>query len=169
MAGRTAIDEASIEYIDGIVSAFERRYERAVVEVQACWSLADALGPLLRRKIDTPAPVRMTGTGTGDESAADATATRIGHLLDDLDGAIRFAQNIGTLRVRTAHLERTNQLSGFSPEAVYRVVRSFNDPLTGLAFEPGSLIDSSLVAPAMLVRLHRVKYLCISDRAASAA
>jgi hypothetical protein len=183
-AARDTLNTARQPYIAGIVNAFSERYAAAVRQLQMLWQESDALAAALRSDVPAPLPVKVSGgpkftpMGIGcpefdpikverdlgpDASPPpiDATAARIGATLDRLDGAFNFAAGIRSALRMQSQLSMRTTSRGFdpSPSAVYIVAESFVSHFDNLSFEPGTLVDVSLLGLVTLQRLTSTKKL----------
>lgn len=184
-AARVAVEQARAPYVAAAVSDFQRRYQLAIASVQTMWAEADALGAALRTKVDAELPIKISGgpvptvCGTGfpvcdpirveriagpdtaPPPAIDALAARIGATLDRLDGALNFAAGIRSALRMQSQLAMRASTRGFdpSPSAVYVVAERFVSHFDNLSFEPGTLVDVSLLGLVTLQRLTSTKKL----------
>ena len=175
-AARDAVDRAREQHASAIVATFQQRYREAVEQLQRLWSEGDQLAVALRTSVAMPIPARITGIPApapeflmsplpdvreikltrimGDSivpTPIDATAERLGRTLDGLDGAITFAASLRGLgqRIKTLTVPDSRD---FNPQGVYIVTREFVCPVSQLRFEPGSMIDASLLDLVFLRR-----------------
>ena len=113
-----------------------------------------------------PLPVRVMASVVDGVSRAqpvraevavtvDAAAVALGAKLDQLDGALTLVNAIRQSQTFDSHHHRIGLLRGASTEfsGTYRVIAAFRNLTDGLNFEPGALIDSTLVGPGMMHRL----------------
>ena len=128
----------------------------AAAALEAVIRERDMLSTALRIEIDTSLP---GGIETATPAVTlDPTAERIGGLLDRLDKAITFRDAVLNQRALDGKRERSNTIPpGFRAEGIFQIIKRSTDPLTGLEYLPGTLVDSSLISPSLLARLYMTK------------
>jgi hypothetical protein len=170
VVARDGVDAARLDYAASIAAAFEDRYSQAIATLQALWLEGNRLAFALRVKIEMEVPRRIEGSEPAAAPAIDSTAARIGSALDKLDNAIGFPRAFASMADRAEHLDRRGAApNGFDPAATFTVMKEFGCQLSGLKFEPGMLVNSSLVPASLLARLYSSRFLRYVDRVASAA
>jgi hypothetical protein len=172
------------QYARKATEAFRVKYDAVIRAFQEVSAEGDALASALRFPVEMPLPVKVSGgqretvSGIGipecdpikvervpgtdlQPVTIDPVAQRVGSALDKLDGALNFACGIrSALRMQSQLAMRTTS-RGFdpSPSATYRVMTPFVSHFDGLTFEPGVLVDISLLGMVTLQRLVSTKKL----------
>jgi hypothetical protein len=173
-AARDTLNTARKAYAAGAVEEFQHKYAAAVLALQTTWAEGAELARAMRCDVPMPLPIKVTGGPQqglhpwpaeplpvkterimGDARAApvkiDATAARIGGVLDRLDRAIVFASGLRETQSR----QRTSRPYGDRPvdfAATYRTIQPIRCLFDGLEFAPGTLVDVSLLGPIALSR-----------------
>jgi hypothetical protein len=164
---RALLNAEREQYAASVINDFHARYSAALSALQELQREGDAIAAALGTAVDMPMPSR---DHSGTPVAVDASVQRIGEIMNRLDAACGFAEAMRNLQQREGRLERsTVAMPNVSPDTLFTVIRSFNCPISGQEFAPGSLIDSTLIAPGMLQRLYRSRYLRIDNASATAA
>jgi hypothetical protein len=96
---------------------------------------------------------------TGQLVTADATAARIGSLLDELGSAINYSR--GLVSSRSRHVHNVTSNLPFSGDGLFKVLREFRDSIDGQVYTPETLIDSSLVDVRQLARLTAIRQIVL--------
>jgi hypothetical protein len=148
------------------VAAFRTRYEASVNALQACWEEGRALAATLRTEVPMPLPVRLTTSPIDGTSravpvradvavAVDAEAGRLGAQLDKLDSALALCAAIRQGAELEARHHRLSMDRGTAGEhtGLYKVMLAFRCQTDGLEFQPGELVDSTLIGSGMMHRL----------------
>ncbi len=165
-AERLALEAQRQAYAAEAVRAFEARYAAAVSELQACWETGRALGMALRCEVRMPLPVTLRESPVDGVSRAmpvradvagvvDAEAAKLGAKLDLVDGALAMVAAIRQSALFDQQSHRLGLLRNTAQPAsgVYRVLQPFRNLVDGLEFQPGQLVDSSLIGSSMMSRL----------------
>ena len=180
-AERAALERSRQAYAVHALAAFQERYKDAVANLQACWAAGAALGLALRTEVPMPLPVRVRESLDGTSRAmpiradvagvVDDEAARLGGKLDQIDGALAMVNAIRQSALFDQHTHRLGLLRGTSAEhsGVYRVLQPFQCLTDGLEFQPGQLIDSSLVGSGMAHRLQVGRRFIEPERLSAAA
>jgi hypothetical protein len=168
---RQDLDSAREAYADQVVAEFTTRYNAAVAHLEQLGAEGAQLARSLRVPVDMPAAgVVVDPAPAAIPVPIDETAARIGSALDRLTEAVAFPKAFASIAERAATLERSGTApAGFDAKATYTVAKAFTCSLTGVTFQPGMLIDSSLIPGPMLGRLYRSKYLRSDQISATAA
>jgi hypothetical protein len=160
-AALAKVEDARTTYATGVIADFSRRYAVAVAAMQELWHEADALSKSLRLPVDAAPPVRLIGGTTAcfvaietarlekvlPESAApiavDPLTTRIGIILDGLNEAVNYSKGLAATLTREKFL------------------KPFRDAVDNLPYQPGVLLDASLLGPTSLQRAASVKLIVL--------
>ena len=157
-AERASLEEQRRAYAVQAVEAFQARYTAAVVTLQGLWQESRILGAALKITVPVALPVTVTTSPVDGVAralpiladvpvAVDPAAAKLGEELDKVDGALSL---IGAIK-QTGELEgRHHRLSmsrGTANEhsGVFKVLMSFQCQTDGCEFQPGDLIDSTLI------------------------
>jgi len=182
-----SLDAARAAYAASVIGEFQQRYTPALQQFLRLWHEGRVLSAALRAPVPMQLPYLLTGAvkacfiakedtrvemllpdnGEPTEPAIDATAEKIGHQMDNLTSALNHCQ--GIIAARSRNLPSLSSNLPFSASGTYKVLRTFNCSLTGVAFPVGALIDCSLVAVRELQRLVAVRYIVLVDGGASGA
>ena len=165
-AERAAVDAELRAHAIEATADFSRRYDDAIRSLQSLWNEADLLSKALRCAVPTPLLIKLTTSPvdgstqvvparTGVAVAVEPAATKLGEQLDRLDTALGLCNAVRQSHGFDMHRHRLDLLRGTASEhsGVYRVLLTFRNLVDGLEFQPGELIDSSLVGSGMMARL----------------
>ncbi len=165
-AERAAVEAERQRYAIEAVAAFQERYSAIVGALQELWEEGRALGMALRCVVEMPMPTRVVTSPVDGIARAmpvcsdvavpvDDEAARLGAKVDQVDGALALVAAIKQSHDLDSRGHRLGLLRGASSEfnGTYRVIAAFRNSVDGLSFEPGALVDSSLVGPGMMSRL----------------
>jgi hypothetical protein len=163
---RAAMERQRQEYAAEAVRAFGERYKAAVAALQGLWEEGRILAATLRTEVPMPLPVRVTTSPvdgstravpvrSGDAAAVDAEAARLGAQLDQVDEALALCHAIrqGEELERRHHRLAMDRGAATQCGGVYKVILQFRCMLDGLEFEPGQLVDHTLIGSGMMHRL----------------
>lgn len=167
VAARQTLENAQREYATSVVQEFRSRYDAAVSALQQLWAEGKALSDALGTKVDMPLPVRISmhparsGTiepVTSPDAAAavnlPVSVSRLSEVFDRVEASLQVSASVQAVEKREAETnlrERSGGLAAINTDGLFQTVRAFM--WLGQEFTPGTIVDTSLVPPAMLKRL----------------
>jgi hypothetical protein len=163
---RAAVEQQQREHAVEAVRAFQARYEACVGQLQALWEEGRVLASALRSEVPMPLPVRVVTSPVDAVARAqpiladvavtvDAEAGKLGSMIDQLDAALGLCNAIRQSAdwEARAHRLAVDRGAASGHTGVYRVMLTFRSQVDGLEFEPGTLVDHSLIGSGMMHRL----------------
>ena len=165
-AERAAVEAQRREYAVQAVEQFQRRYEAAVAQLQGLWEEGRILGEALKVQVPMPMPTtvsvsvvdgipRVAPITTNIQVVVDAEAVKLGGMIDQLDMALSLIGAIKQTGELEARHHRLSMSRGTANEhsGVFKVLMPFQCQTDGCEFQPGDLIDSTLIGGGMMHRL----------------
>ena len=163
------------QYARKATEAFRVKYDAVIRAFQEVSAEGDALASALRFPVEMPLPVTVSGgrretvSGIGipecdpikvervpgtdlQPVTIDPVAQRVGTTLDRLGTAIDFANGLRASIRMQDQMRMRETARGWNPAGTYIVLRPFMCHTDNLPFQPGVLIDSSLVGLVSLQR-----------------
>ncbi len=165
---RAGLERSRQQYATHALAQFRERYSACVADLQALWETGRALGLALRCEVSMPLPVKLVESARDGGAlravpiradvagVADDEAARLGAQLDQVDGALAAVAAIRQSPNLRPHHHRLGLLRGDgapSPAACFASSITFRNLSDGLEFQPGQLIDESLIGSGMRHRL----------------
>jgi hypothetical protein len=165
-------------YAGKVAADFEERYRQALQQFLGLWAEGVALSQALRRPVQMPSPVQVRNLGRAGylcekstvvervlpesiEAKIDPVAEKIGHLLDELSAAITYCKGLADTQSR--HRPNLDSNLPFDPAGTFLVRQAFNDPIDGLAYAAGTLINFALIDTRQLQRLAATKRITLES------